>query len=31
MIGKPMPGVEVKLSEGDHGEILLKSGDLFLG
>ncbi|GBF62074.1 malonate--CoA ligase [Trichophyton mentagrophytes] len=31
VIGKPMPGVEVKLSEGDHGEILLKSADLFLG
>ncbi|EFQ97877.1 hypothetical protein MGYG_00915 [Nannizzia gypsea CBS 118893] len=31
VIGKPMPGVQVKLSEGDHGEVLIKSNDLFLG
>ncbi|KAI9367680.1 hypothetical protein BJX61DRAFT_551183 [Aspergillus egyptiacus] len=28
-IGKPWSGVRVKLSEGDHGEILLKSPDMF--
>ncbi|KAE8152784.1 hypothetical protein BDV25DRAFT_170018 [Aspergillus avenaceus] len=28
-IGKPCRGVEVKLSEGDHGEILLKSDTMF--
>ncbi|KAF3491791.1 uncharacterized protein GIQ15_01308 [Arthroderma uncinatum] len=31
VIGKPLPGVQVKLSEGDHGEMLLKGPDLFVG
>ncbi|KAJ5598163.1 hypothetical protein N7537_008247 [Penicillium hordei] len=30
-IGRPFPGVVVKLSEGDHGEILLKSPSMFIG
>ncbi|ODM23812.1 hypothetical protein SI65_01401 [Aspergillus cristatus] len=30
-IGKPRPGVTVKLSDGDHGEILVKSPFLFSG
>ncbi|KAF4219339.1 hypothetical protein CNMCM8980_003070 [Aspergillus fumigatiaffinis] len=28
-IGKPYQGVQIKLSEGDHGEILLKSSTMF--
>ncbi|KAM5486029.1 hypothetical protein McanCB56680_001722 [Microsporum canis] len=31
VIGKPLPGVQLKLSEGDHGELLIKSNDLFVG
>ena len=30
-IGNPWPNVTVKLSEGDHGEILVKSPTMFLG
>ncbi|KAL7928917.1 acyl-CoA synthetase-like protein [Trichoderma chlorosporum] len=30
-IGRPFPGVTVKLSEGDHGEILTKSPTMFIG
>ncbi|UKZ52381.1 hypothetical protein TrVGV298_006157 [Trichoderma virens] len=30
-IGKPFPGVTVKLSDGDHGEILVKSPTMFIG
>ncbi|KIM94583.1 hypothetical protein OIDMADRAFT_60364 [Oidiodendron maius Zn] len=28
-IGRPLPGVTIHLSEGDHGEILIKSPSLF--
>lgn len=30
-VGRPFPGVTVKLSEGDHGEILVKSPTMFIG
>ncbi|KAL6790266.1 acyl-CoA synthetase-like protein [Trichoderma sp. SZMC 28013] len=30
-VGRPFPGVTVKLSEGDHGEILIKSPTMFIG
>ncbi|KAL7905876.1 acyl-CoA synthetase-like protein [Trichoderma velutinum] len=30
-VGKPFPGVTVKLSDGDHGEILVKSPTMFIG
>ncbi|KAJ5513406.1 NRPS-like protein biosynthetic cluster [Penicillium fimorum] len=28
-LGRPMPGVTIKLSEGDHGEMLIKSPHVF--
>lgn len=30
-VGKPFPGVTVKLSEGDHGEVLVKTPNMFIG
>lgn len=30
-VGRPFQGVTVKLSEGDHGEILVKSPTMFIG
>ncbi|KAL3475923.1 acetyl-CoA synthetase-like protein [Aspergillus californicus] len=30
-IGKPSPGVQVKLSEGDHGELMIKSPNAMIG
>ena len=30
-VGKPLPGVSIRLSEGDHGEILVKAPTLFAG
>lgn len=30
-VGKPFPGVAVKLSEGDHGEVLVKTPNMFIG
>jgi long-subunit acyl-CoA synthetase (AMP-forming) len=30
-LGKPEPGVDVKLSKGDEGEILIRSSFLFSG
>ncbi|KAH6604034.1 acyl- synthetase [Trichoderma cornu-damae] len=30
-IGRPFPGVTVMLSDGDHGEILVKSPTMFIG
>ncbi|KAL7956593.1 acyl-CoA synthetase-like protein [Trichoderma compactum] len=30
-VGRPFPGVTVKLSEGDRGEILVKSPTMFIG
>ncbi|RFU75463.1 acyl- synthetase [Trichoderma arundinaceum] len=30
-VGRPFPGVTVKLSDGDHGEILVKSPTMFIG
>ncbi|CAG8932827.1 unnamed protein product [Penicillium salamii] len=31
VIGTPLPGVTAKLSEGDHGELLLKSPTMMIG
>ena len=30
-VGKPLPGVSIRLSEGDHGEILVKGPNVFAG
>jgi long-subunit acyl-CoA synthetase (AMP-forming) len=30
-LGKPEPGVGVKLSDGDEGEIMIKSSFIFYG
>ncbi|KAE8151323.1 acetyl-CoA synthetase-like protein [Aspergillus avenaceus] len=30
-LGKPLPGVTVKLSNGDHGELLIKTPSMLLG
>ncbi|KAL7940720.1 acyl-CoA synthetase-like protein [Trichoderma barbatum] len=30
-VGRPFPGITVKLSDGDHGEILVKSPTRFIG